>query len=57
MRCYCCNTPLSGAQAVRRFKDSNEFTDMCDRCLETISDDVETVDGDIPPEEDEEEEE
>ena len=47
MRCYCCNNPLSGAEATRKFKESGVFTDMCDRCLGEILDDndLETVEG------------
>jgi hypothetical protein len=46
MRCYCCNNPLSGVESTRRFKESNEFTDMCDACLATIlNDNLETVEG------------
>ena len=47
MRCYCCNRPLSTQEAVRRFKESLSFTEMCDNCLNTI--DVDTVDGEGEP--------
>ncbi len=43
MRCYCCNNPLSGRESLRRFRESNTFTDMCDRCLNEI--DVPTIEG------------
>lgn len=46
MRCYCCDNPLSGRESTRKFKTSGMFTDMCDKCLQAISDqELETVDG------------
>jgi hypothetical protein len=46
MRCNCCNRPLSNSEATRKFS-SGTFTDMCNHCLETISEDVECIDSDI----------
>ena len=51
MRCYCCNNILKPSEAVRRFKESLAFTEMCNTCLGTISDDVETVEGQAEDEE------
>lgn len=45
MRCECCNKLLSTREATRRFHGSGEFVDMCDECLETISDQVEVTKG------------
>ena len=45
MRCYCCNKVLTSQEATRRFKESQEFVDMCNNCLGTIDDDVEVTDG------------
>lgn len=45
MRCYCCNKILSSQEATRRFKESGEFSDMCNECLNHISDDVEVTEG------------
>lgn len=45
MRCTACNVALSTSESVRRFKESNEFVDLCNKCLATISDDVEVVEG------------
>lgn len=52
MRCYCCNNPISGVESTRRFKESNEFVDMCDKCLSTIVDeyDLETIEGEAQDE-------
>ena len=50
MRCSCCNVILTPAESVRRFKSSGEFVDMCNKCLSTISDDVDVVDGNAPDE-------
>jgi len=44
MRCYCCDNLLTPVESTRRFKESGAFTDMCDTCLNTLSD-IETVDG------------
>lgn len=46
MRCYCCDNLLTPQQATRKFKESEEYTDMCDKCLNEIVDyDLDTVDG------------
>ena len=45
MRCYCCDRILKPSESTRKFKESQAYTDMCDGCLSTISDDVETVEG------------
>lgn len=50
MRCTACNVILTPAECVRRFKGSGEFVDMCNKCLSTISDDVDVVDGNIDDE-------
>ena len=41
MRCFCCNKSLSNLESTRKFS-SGVFTDMCNKCLGTISDDVNT---------------
>ncbi len=43
MRCVCCNVTLSAQECVRRFKESNVFTDTCTKCLRDIN--VPTVEG------------
>ncbi len=45
MRCYSCNKVLTTQESVRRFKGSGDFVDLCNGCLSTISEDVDTVDG------------
>ena len=45
MRCECCNKILTSQEATRKFKESGTFVDMCNECLDTISDDVEVTDG------------
>lgn len=54
MRCTCCNTILTPAESVRRFKGSGEFVDMCNKCLSTISDEVGVVEGSVSDEDMEE---
>ena len=52
MRCYSCNKILSSKESVRRFKESGDFVDLCNGCLGTISDEVDTVDGHADEEDD-----
>lgn len=51
MRCYSCNCILSQQESIRKFKESGTYTELCSGCLSTISDDVETVEGNYEPEE------
>ena len=46
MRCQACNKALSTQESVRRFKESFTFVDLCNGCLATIDDSVETIDSD-----------
>ncbi len=55
-RCIACNCILTPQESTRRFKGSGTFTELCNRCLHTISDDVQTVEGNVPDEESEYEE-
>ena len=43
---------LSSQEATRRFKGSDSFVDMCNKCLDTISDEVETTEGYTGPDDD-----
>ena len=45
MRCYCCNNILKPSESTRKFKESGAYTEMCNPCLGTIDDSVETVEG------------
>jgi hypothetical protein len=45
MRCAACNNILSTSESVRRFKSSGDFVDLCNKCLSTISEEVETIEG------------
>ena len=45
MKCYACDCILTPQESVRRFEESQEFVDLCNKRLTTIEDDVETVDG------------
>jgi hypothetical protein len=57
MRCAACNVILTTSESVRRFKNSGDFVDLCNKCLSTISEDVETVDGEAHDEDDSNEDE
>ena len=43
MRCGCCNVILTPQESVRKFRESNEYTDTCTRCLRDIP--VPTIEG------------
>lgn len=45
MKCQACDKILSTQEATRRFKESNVFVDLCNKCLATIDDTIETVDS------------
>ena len=36
MRCYCCNRNLSDYESALRHPDTNEYLDICLKCLEDI---------------------
>jgi hypothetical protein len=44
VRCYCCNNILKPSEATAKFKESGAFTEMCERCINTL-DDVEVIEG------------
>lgn len=43
MRCLACNVLLKDVDATRRFKESGEFVDLCQKCSGWLPDDVQTV--------------
>jgi len=53
MRCECCNRALSNQESTSKFL-SGEYTNMCNKCLSTIEEDVQTMDSDIDGEDIEE---
>lgn len=53
MRCFCCDHILTPQEATRKFKLSGEYTDMCNGCLKTIDDEIETVDSSYVEEDEE----
>jgi hypothetical protein len=57
MRCQACNVILTTQEATRRFKTSGNFVDLCNKCLNTIDDDIEYTDGNYDGETNEEYEE
>ncbi len=57
MRCTCCNRILDTQESTRKFAGSGTYVDMCNTCLATIEDDVETIDGEHYEDEKEDEEE
>jgi hypothetical protein len=59
MRCYCCNNILTTQETNRKFKESGNYTEMCNTCLVSIetSYDIESEDGADPRDDSEGEEE
>lgn len=55
MKCYACDHILTPQEATRKFKLSGEYTDMCNQCLKTIDDEIETVDSKVAEDDDYEE--
>jgi len=45
MRCHACNVILTTQEATRKFEESGEFVDLCNKCLSTIDGDVTYTDG------------
>ena len=45
MRCNCCNVILNTQESVRKFQTSGDYVDMCNKCLNTIDDDVQYDEG------------
>lgn len=40
MRCRCCDKKLSEFEATRKSINTNEYLDMCNKCYNTISNQV-----------------
>ena len=40
MRCNCCNVILTTQESTRKFTNSGTYVDMCNKCFNTIADDV-----------------
>jgi len=55
MVCFACNKRLTNIEATRKFA-SGEYTDLCNKCLSTIQDDVLTEDDALNTPDDDEEE-
>ena len=57
MKCIACDKILTSRESTRRFKESGSFVDLCNGCLSTIDDSVETIDSKNLPDEGEDYEE
>ena len=57
MKCCCCDRLLNDFEATRKSKTTGEYLDMCNGCVASVNDQLETIDredlaeGDIPDEE------
>lgn len=51
MRCQACNRLLTNSEATRKFA-SGVFTDLCNKCLGTIEEDVSLQEDEYNEEED-----
>lgn len=54
MRCVACYVILTTQEATRKFEESGDYVDMCNKCLSTIDGDVNYTDGNHDQNEDEE---
>ena len=43
MRCSCCNVMLSPFECTMRKASTNEFIDICEKCLSYVDDDVKVI--------------
>lgn len=46
MRCLSCNAALSDFEATRKSAFSGDFIDLCNRCYDTIREDLLTIERD-----------
>lgn len=46
MRCQACNVILTTQEATRKFAKSGDFVDLCNKCFNTIADDVQYTESD-----------
>ena len=46
MRCAACNVILNNQEATRKFANSGQFVDLCNKCFNTIADDVQYTEND-----------
>lgn len=56
MRCSCCNVILTTQESTRKFKVSGDYVDMCNKCLNTIDEDVQYSEGSFEEEDGESDE-
>lgn len=54
MRCSACNVILNTQESTRKFTNSGEFVDLCNKCFNTISDDIQYTENDYEEIEDDE---
>lgn len=45
MRCLACNCQLKDHESTRKYASSGQFVDLCDRCFETVEEDIPTLEG------------
>jgi len=40
MRCYCCDTLLTDYESTLKSVNTNDYLDICLRCLKSVKDDI-----------------
>lgn len=45
MRCLACNDPLNNRESTRKSPLTGVYYDLCDKCLGTISDQIQSIEG------------
>lgn len=57
MRCVCCDRLLNDFESTRKSKTTGDYLDMCNGCVASVQDQLETIDrtdlqeNDVPDEE------
>ena len=57
MRCTCCDRLLNDFESTRKSKTTGDYLDMCNGCISSVADQLETIDrtdfneGEVPDEE------
>ncbi len=49
MRCSCCDRILNDFEATRKFKESGEYADVCNKCASTMEGVKFTIRTDLDP--------
>lgn len=54
MRCLSCDAALNDREATRKSAVTGEFIDLCNKCFETIKEDIDVIESQFTQEPDDE---